>query len=336
MNSTKVVIVACLLACLVAVALASKTSWGSYKRSYEKKYSSALDEIKRRTIFELNKAQVDEFNSQHAERLGYKKGINHLSDWTEEEKQMLNGFRPDLYKVAPGLVQDNFTLLSAEASAPENVDWRRVPGRVSEVKDQGLCASCWAFSATGALEGSELLAHKKNLTSLSEQNLVDCSKENYGCRGGLPSLAFSFVHQENGLDDEKSYPYIGLDGQCKFNRQDVAINDIGYVELESGNEELLKRVVAAKGPVSVGIHATENFRHYQSGVFYDNTCYSDRGYLNHGVLVVGYGSDPKHGDYWIVKNSWGSSWGDNGYILMKRNSANQCGIATLATLPVPI
>ncbi|XP_064596552.1 procathepsin L-like [Liolophura sinensis] len=215
---------------------------------------------------------------------------------------------------------------------PTSVDWR-TQGYVTPVQDQGECGSCWAFSATGSLEGQHF---KKtgNLVPLSVQNLVDCSRAdgNLGCRGGNMDSAFKYIKLNSGLDTEASYPYQGKDGQCHFNSSNVGATDTGFSDIKSGSESDLQAAVASVGPVSVSIDAAHLSIHlYQSGVYYESRCNSSN--LNHAVLVVGYGSE-NGSDYWLVKNSWGTQWGQQGYIKMSRNRDNNCGIATQASYPL--
>ena len=214
-------------------------------------------------------------------------------------------------------------------------------GAVTPVKNQGPCGACWAFSATGALEGQTAINSDKKVQSLSEQNLMDCSWSygNKGCGGGSAINAFRYVAAQPGIDTESSYPYTGRNGQsCLFANGVVGAYCSGYSTVRS-TESDLQVAVAKVGPISVAIDATNNFRLWKpySGIFYDYTCSSNYNKLNHEVLVVGYGTDSSYGqDYWIVKNSWGSEWGDGGYIKMARNWNNMCGIATDASFPIEV
>ncbi|GMR53097.1 hypothetical protein PMAYCL1PPCAC_23292, partial [Pristionchus mayeri] len=196
------------------------------------------------------------------------------------------------------------------------------------------CGSCWAFAAVGALEGQH--AKKKGeIVEFSEQNLVDCSTDygNKGCEGGLPENAYNYVKANGGIDTEDSYPYQGDDEECKFEKKSVGESDEGFVDLPAGDEEALKNAVALIGPISVGMDANHlSFQGYKEGVYYEPGCDSDA--LDHAVLVVGYGTDEDHGDYWIIKNSWGTGWGEKGYFRIARNRDNHCGIATLASYPI--
>lgn len=208
-----------------------------------------------------------------------------------------------------------------------SVDWRE-KGAVTPVKNQLQCGSCWAFSTTGSVEGSVFINTGK-LMSLSEQQLVDCSASegNNGCNGGLMDYGFKYIEDNKGIDTEVDYPYTAKTGRCdrtKANDEEAQIT--GFSDVPQQNEEQLAAAVA-KGPVSVAIEADQSaFQHYRTGVF-DGTCGTK---LDHGVLVVGYTSD-----YWIVKNSWGATWGDEGFIYMKRgvSRAGICGIASQPSYP---
>ncbi|KAL0666933.1 hypothetical protein Bca4012_029637 [Brassica carinata] len=206
---------------------------------------------------------------------------------------------------------------------PESVDWRK-EGAVTEVKDQGSCGSCWGFSAIGAVEGVNKIV-TGDLISLSEQELVDCDiPYNEGCNGGLMDYAFKFIINNGGVDTEEDYPYKGVDGRF------VTIDS--YEDVHANSEESLKKALSHQ-PISVAIEAGGRaFQLYDSGIF-DGICGTN---LDHGVLAVGYGTENGK-DYWIVKNSWGSSWGESGYIWMERNiatSAGKCGIAVEPSYPI--
>lgn len=213
---------------------------------------------------------------------------------------------------------------------PTAIDWRS--NAVTPVKHQGKCGSCWSFSTTGALEGQHFRKNKK-LVSLSEQNLVDCSKKgNHGCSGGWMNTAFQYIKDNGGIDTEKSYPYLGTDTQkCKFSKSSIGATCTGFTSIATADEKQLMNAVATVGPIAVAIQVTRSFQTYQSGVYYEVGC--DPRKLNHAVLIVGYGTEGSN-DYWLVKNSWGTQWGQDGYIKMSRNKNNNCGIASAASYPL--
>lgn len=212
---------------------------------------------------------------------------------------------------------------------PDRIDWVKL-GAVTPVKDQGDCGSCWAFSTSGAMEGQHFRKTKK-LVSLSEQNLIDCTSSggNSGCNGGFMEIAFNYVKENNGIDTEQSYPYEGRDGECRFNASNVGAMVTGMVSVPV-SEDKLKEAVALVGPVSVSMDSSQ-IRHYNGGVHYQANCSRTHG--GHAMLVVGYGSENGL-DYWLLKNSFGQSWGDNGYLKIVRNKDNNCGIASSATYPL--
>ncbi|XP_063906826.1 procathepsin L-like [Zophobas morio] len=307
--------------------------WATYKLTYNKQYQSEIEERFRMKIFMENSHQIAQHNKLYAQGLvTYEMGISKYSDMLHQEFiQIMNGFNGTAMRGSGR--KDRITFIPpANVEVPTDVDWR-TKGAVTGVKDQGACGSCWAFSATGSLEGQTFRRTGK-LVSLSEQNLVDCSQPygNMGCHGGLMDLAFRYIAANGGIDTEASYPYTAIEGQCQYNPKNRGATDYGSVDLAPGNELLLQSAVATVGPISIAIDASKpSFMNYKSGVYYEPTCSSSR--LDHGVLIVGYGTDNGQ-DYWLVKNSWGNTWGDAGYIKMARNRNNNCGIATMASFPL--
>jgi cathepsin L len=317
--------------CSLAFDAKLDQSWNLWKSSFNKQYSN-IEENVRRAIWESNLKIVQAHNLEAD--LGvhtYWLGMNAYADMTNAEfNQVMNGFNAT--RQAPRSQNRRTFTFDPTLQLPDTVDWRK-EGYVTPVKDQGQCGSCWAFSATGSLEGQHF-AKTKSLVSLSEQNLVDCSRKqgNMGCNGGLMDYAFEYIKVNNGIDTEPSYPYQAADHPCRFKAADVGATDTGFTDIKSKDEDALKQAVADIGPISVAIDASHaSFQLYKSGIYNEIFCSQTR--LDHGVLAVGYGTDSNK-DYWLVKNSWGEGWGNKGYIQMSRNKRNQCGIATASSYPL--
>lgn len=312
-----------------------REEWELFKAHHGKKYLHDVEEMFRMKVFAENKHKIAKHNQLYETgQKSYKMKMNHFGDLLPHEfTAMMNGYRKSNEQVS-SLVGSTFVPPPEEVHLPEHVDWR-TKGIVTEVKDQGQCGSCWAFSTTGALEGQHARKTGK-LVSLSEQNLVDCSSSfgNMGCSGGLMDNAFAYIKANGGIDTEASYPYMGMEENCTFHQSDVGADDSGFVDISPGNERALKAALALVGPVSVAIDASQpSFQFYHHGVYFDENCSPEN--LDHGVLAVGYGTCPKTGaDYWLVKNSWSESWGHGGYIKMARNRDNACGIASAASYPL--
>lgn len=314
----------------------AREEWTEYKTKHGKKYDDASEEKLRYKIYLDNRHKIAKHNTRyHSKEVAYKLSLNKYADMLNSEfVRTLNGFNRSIpisdnsvYKTYQKDEEPVTFIGAANVELPKSVDWR-AKGAVTEVKDQGHCGSCWSFSATGALEGQHFRKTGK-LVSLSEQNLVDCSTSfgNSGCNGGLMDNAFKYIKSNGGIDTEASYPYEGMDESCHFKKSDVGATDKGFVDIPQGDEDALMKAIATVGPVSVAIDAShESFQFYSDGIYFEPHCSSEQ--LDHGVLAVGYGTDENGNDYWIVKNSWGTSWGDAGYIKMARNKDNHCGIAT--------
>ncbi|XP_063362567.1 procathepsin L-like [Cydia amplana] len=306
-----------------------KKEWESFKLTHNKIYKSVAEEMRRMEIYALNKYKIVQHNELFEQgQVSFKLKVNKYSDMEREEfSQIMNGL---IYHADDNSTSHGSRVTRATASLPDQVDWRE-KGAVTAVKDQGSCGSCWAFSTTGALEGQVYIKHNR-LTSLSEQNLVDCAGKYgcHGCQGGWMNSAFSFIKDNGGIDTEVSYPYQAKNDQCRYNAKNSGATNNGYKTIPN-DEDKLKEAVANIGPIAVAIDAGHAFQHYADGVYYEKNCSSSK--LNHGVLVVGYGTDTNGGDYWLVKNSWSKGWGRDGYIKMARNRNNNCGIASAASYP---
>ncbi|CDW78651.1 cathepsin l [Stylonychia lemnae] len=247
---------------------------------------------------------------------------NKFADYTPQEYKKLLGFRP---------VAKTQKTLSAQVNAsdiPDSIDWR-TKGAVNAVKDQGQCGSCWAFSTVGALEGRNFIKTGK-LFSLSEQQLVDCARDgSAGCEGGDMGSAMDYI-AKNPLETEANYPYAAVDQTCQADPKKEIVTDLGHNDITPNSVAALKAAIA-QGPVSVAIEAdTFTFQFYSGGVLNSSGCGTN---LDHGVVAVGYGKENNQ-EYYIVRNSWGPSWGESGYIRIAAvEGAGICGIQMQPVAP---
>ncbi|MED6170038.1 hypothetical protein PIB30_026890 [Stylosanthes scabra] len=296
---------------------------------YGKVYKDPQEKEKRFRIFSENVNYIEAFNN--AGNKPYKLGINQFADLTNDEfTSSRNGFKGHLYSSVERTTTFRYENVT---DVPASVDWRQ-KGAVTPIKNQGQCGCCWAFSAVAATEGITKLK-TGTLISLSEQELVDCDTKgtDQGCEGGLMDGAFKFMVQNGGLTTETKYPFKGVDGQCNAKAAaSHAATITGYEDVPVNNEQALMNAVANQ-PVSVAIDASgSGFQFYKSGVF-TGSCGTE---LDHGVTAVGYGVSDDGTKYWLVKNSWGTTWGEEGYIRMQRDvdaAEGLCGIAKLASYP---
>ncbi|XP_057501973.1 actinidain-like [Actinidia eriantha] len=299
----------------------------SWLVKYGKSYNSLGEREMRIEIFKENLRFIDEHNADP--NRSYTVGLNQFADLTDEEyRSTYLGFKSSL----KSKVSNRYMPQVGEV-LPDYVDWRTT-GAVVDVKNQGLCSSCWAFATIATVESINQII-TGDLISLSEQELVDCNRTpiNEGCKGGFMDDAYEFIINNGGINTEENYPYIGQDDQCdepKKNENYVTIDS--YEQVPPNNEWAMKRAVAYQ-PVSVAIDAyCLGFRFYQSGIFTGGSCGTT---LNHAVTIIGYGTENGR-DYWIVKNSYGTQWGESGYGKVQRNVGGEgrCGIASYPFYPV--
>lgn len=299
-------------------------SFSRFVHRHGKRYAS-VEETKLR--FEIFKENLKFIRSSNKQSFPYKLRVNQFADLTWEE---FRKHRLGAAQECSATFKGNHKL--SHRVLPESKDWRD-EGIVSPVKDQGHCGSCWTFSTTGALEAAYTQAFNKSI-SLSEQQLVDCAQpfNNFGCNGGLPSQAFEYIKYNGGLDTEEAYPYTGVDGKCKFSAENIGVEVKDSVNITQDNEKELQDAVAFVRPVSVAFEVVNEFRFYEKGVYTSTTCGSTPMDVNHAVLAVGFGVEDGI-PYWLIKNSWGDAWGDEGYFKMEMGK-NMCGVATCASYPI--
>jgi len=328
----KIIAALCLAAAALATPIPEETYqklFGDFIAKYEKNYE--MSEFFQR--FNTFKSNLDLIRAHNAEEgHTYTLAMNQFGDLEQAEysSQMLG------YKNSPMDYLRSRNAPQLNNTAPDSIDWVS-KGAVTPVKNQGQCGSCWAFSTTGSTEGANFIKNGK-LESLSEQQLVDCSASegNNGCNGGLMDYGFEYIIKTGGLCLESDYSYKGRKSLfCKKSSCTSTHAPItGYSDVTSQDEAELKKAVAL-GPVSIAVEADKSaFQFYSGGVLTSSACGTK---LDHGVLIVGYGTEDGTA-YWKVKNSWGPSWGDEGYLKIKRNTDGTkgkgvCGIAMQPSYP---
>ncbi|GAY52911.1 hypothetical protein WN944_029163 [Citrus x changshan-huyou] len=314
--------------------LGAEHHFSLFKKKFNKAYASQEEHDRRFTIFKANLRRAARHQKLDPSATH---GVTQFSDLTPAEfRRTYLGLRRKLRLPKDA---DQAPILPTN-DLPADFDWRE-KGAVGPVKDQGSCGSCWSFSTTGALEGANFLATGK-LVSLSEQQLVDCDHEcdpeepgscDSGCNGGLMNSAFEYTLKAGGLMREEDYPYTGTDRghACKFDKSKIAAS-VANFSVVSLDEDQIAANLVKNGPLAVAINAVY-MQTYIGGVSCPYIC-SRR--LDHGVLLVGYGSAGyapirlKEKPYWVIKNSWGESWGENGYYKICRGR-NVCGVDSMVS-----
>lgn len=298
--------------------LHAQQAFQKFVKKYNKEYATE-DIFERYNTFRKNKEMIE---NHDAEKEGWSMAMNEFADMEWEEFSAL--FKGYNHRNKPYARKLNAHVVDESVELADSIDWRQKEA-VTPVKNQGQCGSCWAFSTTGAVEGAVAISTGK-LVSLSEQQLVDCAgaEGNQGCNGGLMDNGFEYIIKNGGIGSEESYAYTGRDGKCKTVESVAKVS--GYKDVIHSEKGLMSALNL--GPVSIAIEADQSgFQFYSGGVF-SGLCGKR---LDHGVLMVGYGTDAGK-DYWVVKNSWGESWGDNGYIKLVRGK-DECGVQDSASYP---
>lgn len=265
--------------------------------------------------------------------LTFKIGINQFADMTFEEVSRLNAINETIEEITDDIPYDPIVFEVDECfEVPEAFDWRDV-GAVTPVKNQLKCGSCYAMATIGSVEGQVFIKTGK-LSEFSTQEIIDCAGkyQTWGCDGGLKFGIFDFIKENNVLCLESDYPYNGVQGECKsskFSKFKVSLKTFG--EVPANDENILKLALVKVGPLAISIDSNhESFTRYSSGIYFEPNCTKN---INHAVLLIGYGSE-KGNDFWIVKNSYGEAWGENGIIRIARNKNNHCGIASDSLYPI--
>jgi C1A family cysteine protease len=300
--------------------------FSNFQERFSKKYETFEEMESRFQIFRSNLRNIILHNLDSTQN--FTMGINQFTDLTPQEfkDQYVGGLKSEVGSYGCK------SFSSSASGAPSSIDWRQ-KGAVTSVKDQGQCGSCWTFSATGAVEGAWAIS-KGQLVDLSEQELVDCATGiaygSHGCNGGQMEGAFKFII-ENGQCSLSSYPYTAKDGSCQ---KCSAVAHISSCSDVKPNDQISLKAAVAQQPVAIAIEAdTRYFQSYSGGILTSSSCGTS---LDHGVLIVGYGTENGI-DYWTVKNSWGTSWGDKGYVKIARSSSTNdpgiCGIAMDPSFP---
>ncbi|XP_069564848.1 pro-cathepsin H [Brachyistius frenatus] len=326
MNTMKLLLVIAVASVASAFRLSQQDEFHfkSWMAEHSKVYNMN-EYYERLQIFTDNKKRIDKHNEGNH---SFTMALNPFSDMTFREFQ-----RAFLWSEPQNCSATNGNYRSTNGPHPDSIDWRKKGNYVTEVKNQGGCGSCWTFSTTGCLESVIAIA-KGKLVPLSEQQLVDCAQDfnNHGCNGGLPSQAFEYIMYNKGLMTEQDYPYTAFDGKCVY-KPDLAAAFVREVMNITAYDEMgMVDAVATNNPVSFAFEVTSDFMHYDRGVYASTKCHDTTDKVNHAVLAVGYGQENSV-PYWIVKNSWGPSWGMDGYFLIQRGK-NMCGLAACSSFPV--
>jgi KDEL-tailed cysteine endopeptidase len=304
----------------VSAATEAESAFMAYITEFNKSYTSVAEFEHRFAQFARNRDIVIAHNA--LPDVSFLLGFNMMSDWTEEEYKSILTYQPEEL-----IANDGFDA-SANTAVPNAVNWVTA-GAVTAIKNQGQCGSCWAFSSIASMESAHKIASGK-LVSMSEQHLVDCNTSVNGCNGGNTGSSFNYFKTHYTMT-EASYPYKAVQGTCKYNATtNTGVKCTGSTNVTANSAAALKTAVN-RGPVSVAIEADKSvFQSYKSGIFNSTACGTN---LDHATNVVGWGT-ANGVDYWLMRNSWGTTWGESGYMRIQIvDGVGICGIQKAANYP---
>ncbi|KAG4948536.1 hypothetical protein AAZX31_15G079100 [Glycine max] len=292
-----------------------------WKKEHGRVYRDLEEMAKKFEIFVSNVKNIIESNAKRSSPSSYLLGLNQFADWSPYELQ-----ETYLHNIPMPENISAMDLNDSPCSAPPSVDWR--PIAVTAVKNQKDCGSCWAFSATGAIEGASALATGK-LISVSEQELLDCAYS-FGCGGGWIDKALDWVIGNRGIASEIDYPYTARKGTCRASTIRNSVSIDGYCPIAQSDNAFM--CATAKYPIGFYFNVVNDFFQYKSGIYDGPNCPVSSTFINHAMLIVGYGSIDGVG-FWIVKNSWDTTWGMCGYALIKRDTSKPYGVCGIHAWP---
>ncbi|KAL6888196.1 hypothetical protein ACP4OV_009222 [Aristida adscensionis] len=293
--------------------VAMKARHNMWMAEYGRTYKNEAEKAQRFKVFKANADFIDKFNA--AGNRKYFLATNEFADMSNEEfMAMYARYKPmpSRAKILSGFKYPNVTL----ADIPKEVDWTK-KGAVTKIKHQNQCGCCWAFSAVATVESIHQIKTGQ-LLSLSEQQLLDCIRDDHDCTGGFMDVPLKYIVDNGGIATENDYPYTAARGKCNHNVK-LTVKITGFEIVPKNNEEALAAAVA-KQPVAVNLDSRK-FQHYGGGVMLGHDCGTT---LTHSLAVVGYGLEGET-KYWLLKNQWGEHWGENGYLRLERGT-NACGI----------
>jgi cathepsin F len=309
---------------LIALVVADKDTFifnqfQKFMKEHNKKYTNIDEYMARYNTFKKNYEKLETMTISSDSKVSHSVGLTKFADISTQEfrRTYLN------LKISPVHLQRTSkpTFLTYLADVPESFDWREKKV-VGPVKDQGQCGSCWAFCTVGNLEGLHAIKTGE-FVQYAEQQLVDCDKKDDGCQGGLMENAFEYIKEAGGIELEDEYPYTAQDGTCSFVAKKAALKITGFEVKNDMNEEEMKAYLVSTGPLAIAINA-DPLQFYDGGIVDADESECDPEGLNHGVTLVGYGTENGN-DFWIIKNSWSEGWGESGYFRMARNKRT-CGV----------